>query len=271
MTVTAETNGTFWNVTRDEYDADETCVRSSSLKLFMENRPLYYAQEVARTEPRREPSPNMQFGTALHEWLLEGKQSWIVWSEGSRATKAWKEFKAANAGKVILDAEDHNTILRMTEVVKSRPLAWELLGADGFPEHAAKWQHESGVWCKCLWDRLLFDGTIPDLKTVADPDRDFFYRQVRDYGYDISATFYLMGRAAVMPEVQAPFKWVSACTKFPHRVLVHDIDHLDVMAAKQRIDAALWALAKCRETGDWSDPEEQEVLTVRIPGHYYGR
>jgi hypothetical protein len=268
---TAEATGTFWNVTREEYDADDTCVRSSALKTFIEDRELYEAENVSKVLTRGESTPNQQFGTSFHAWLLEARKDWVVYTGGSKQTKEWKEFKTAHAGTTILTVDENNSLLKMADAVRANPLARELVEAGGFPESAGKWQHSSGVWCKCLWDRLLFDGTTIDIKTVGDPSDEFFGRQVRSYGYDISAAFYIQGRRAILGMADAPFKFITVCTEPTYRVRVRQLDPLDIEIAHRTIDAALGALARCRETGDWSDPEAAIVHTVQIPGRYYGR
>lgn len=268
MSTTLEA-GTFWDVTRDEYDADETCLRSSALKTFIEDRDVYREQYVTKTLPPFKASDAMKFGTAFHAWLLEGTKPWVVCTI-PKTGNAWKEFKAAHAGQAILDVEDNNSILRMADAVRANPLALELIEAGHFPENAGKWQHKSGVWCKLLTDMLHFDGTIVDIKTVADPTPYFFAKQVRDYGYDISAAFYMQGRKAIIG-VDGAFKFITVCTKPTYKVMVHELDPIDIEIANRTIDSALESIAKCRESGDWSDPETKVVHTVQIPGRFYGR
>lgn len=269
---TVQDAGTFWDVTRDQYDADETCLRSSHMKSFIDDRELYAAENITKTVPRRESTPGMRFGTSFHGWLLEGVQDWVTYTgKGSKQTNEYKDFKAAHAGRTILDVDEHNTILRMTDAVRANPTARELVEAGGFPESAGKWQDEkTGVWCKCLWDRLLFDGTIIDIKTVGEPSDEFFARQVRNYGYDISAGFYMRGRAAILG-TDGPFKFITVCTEPVYRVRVRELDPIDIEVSHRTIDAALEGIAKCRESGDWSDPEAKVVHTVQIPGRFYGR
>lgn len=86
--MTTLTDG-LWNVTADEYHADRTRVRFSSLKDFDRNPELYYKRWVTG-ELKSSESDSLKIGSALHCSLLEPskwEERYIIAPKVDRRTK----------------------------------------------------------------------------------------------------------------------------------------------------------------------------------------
>ena len=81
---------------REEYDADQSRVRSTNLKKILSGQgPAKYHTDVMCRGNRAkydddDQSRAMVLGGLLHEWVLEDKRLWFVTST-RRNTKAWRD------------------------------------------------------------------------------------------------------------------------------------------------------------------------------------
>jgi hypothetical protein len=182
-------------------------ISHSRLEVFRKRPEKYYKQYIERSE-KRAGSSAYDFGTAAHTLILEGHEKYTeetaVWTGGNKvkAKAAWEQFKEANAGKLIVSAEEDVAVFDVLGAVRRHPEASALLSA-GEPE--VSWRVKSSVLplplqCRTDWFNPngceLTDGRpyILDLKTTESLDDDE-YRNFQDsfvkYGYHRQAGFYM--------------------------------------------------------------------------------
>lgn len=156
------------------------------------------------------PTPSLLFGQAAHKLLLEPDtfhDDFAVAPKFNLRTNAGKEameaFKADNAGKTIISAEDYSKASLMALKCRSDPDTFRLL--HGEHELPIFWTDgQTGEECKCRLDVLtqLEDDGVPvivDYKTTSDARTDSFMRSIYKYGYHFQSGMYGAG-------VQAKFQ-----------------------------------------------------------------
>jgi len=161
--------GLFSTMPAEQYHAIEA-MSSGGIKKMLQS-PLHY--KLMRDTPN-EPTPAMQFGTAVHAGALEPytfSERVVAAPEVNKRTKdgkaEWDAFAAANAGKVVLSADDYARALRCIEAVGNHPGAMRLLHGSR-REVSLFWIDDTyKVPCKVRLDVWNFGGIV-DLKTTQD-------------------------------------------------------------------------------------------------------
>ena len=123
---------------------------------------------------------------------------------------------------------------------------------------------EYDVIRRCRWDRLGDDGIGVDLKTSKSSDPAALPKHVVEYGYDLSAAWYLAVAAGLGVEIAA-YALVFVESTEPHPVVVAELsaDFLDRGAA-----LAAKALTRYRhslDTGIWPAYCDDDFLTIHPP------
>jgi hypothetical protein len=209
----------------------------------------------------------MEMGTAIHEELL--LESWlhsyveipasVLSSSGSKAGNAWKEFKAANAGRVLLKSAEIDSLLTVMAAIGEHELASSLLEPQegDFSEITIAAEApilittEDGVEESTLPVRSRLDflspkrGRIVDLKTAGDmSDRAMRYKAV-DAGWPIQAQFYRKMCHALFGQ-WFDVDFVVAETKEPYRVEVWTPSAETLEQANAEIENALQEISSRR-------------------------
>lgn len=240
-------------MTNAEYHADRTAVSSTQLKVMSKRTPAHFQQYF---KEKRNATPSMEFGSAVHTALLEPErfaQEYVVSINVDRRTKDGKEqaaaFEAANAGKTIISADDYDDIRKMVRLLRDRSEV-EILLDDSDVEVSMFWEDpDTRVLCKCRPDAL---GTlaISDLKTTDDASPEEFIWTARKYGYDLSAAFYVDGVKAVTG-VELPFVFIVVEKTAPYGVALYEAPEEMLNSGRAKYKAALAKIAECRRTGIW--------------------
>lgn len=164
--------------------------------------PLHYWQQYLNPErEKREPTPAMVIGTAIHTAVLEPGEfgnRYHVAPVVDRRTKDGKAEwqlaldKAEAAGADLISFDDAQTCMRIAEQVRSHPTAAKVF-ANGQAELSAYWTDaETGVLCKCRPDWLNLP-LVVDVKSTEDASRDAFMRSAWNYRYWVQAAWYVDG------------------------------------------------------------------------------
>lgn len=215
--------------------------------------------------PDRPPESNEShyaIGKAAHDLVLDGvgwPDRYHVLPAGfSRAkTKAMAaeiaEADAAEAaGKTILKADDHATVLGMAAAIQRHPIH-KALGR-GKAEQTIVWKDsETGVWLRCRPD-FLPDAkrAVPDYKTTASAHPDDFAASVAKFGYHQQAALYLDGIAAVFgADADRQFYFIAQEKDAPYVVQPFALDVESVEWGRRLNRKAIRTFAQCLETGKW--------------------
>jgi hypothetical protein len=254
-----------WDVTPAQYHADRTAESSSTLKVFRESVPLYHGRYVTGSIPHSEPSAQMALGTAVHV---------LFFQPVPRTTRAGKQahedFAASLAGRD-MTVVTASQALAATEMVKSAlangcfKSALGALGDSGEVEKAVRWRHPTGVWLKCMFDKLTpYDGTVYELKTSAHPLPRQWPREVLNYGYHHQAALYLEGAFRVFGFESTHIHLVIGSTP-PYEAVAYTLDEEALeLAARQNLET-LERLADCRRYDSWGSRWADRVHAVSLP------
>ena len=256
--------GVFYGLPAEHYHAVEAMSSSGAKKML--RSPAHY--KLMRTQAS-EPTAAMQFGTAVHEGVLEPKtfaERVVAAPEINRRTKAgqeeWAAFQAANAGRLVLAADDHARALRCIDAVRSHPAASKLL--DGAHTEVSLFWHDGRykVPCKMRADALNFGGLI-DLKTTQDASADGFARQAASLLYHLQAAFYCSGSEHVLNASPEFFAFVAVESEEPHAVAVYALPSNAILAGQHLANVALERYAAALAAGVWPGyPDTIETLQL---------
>lgn len=244
-----------------EYHQDPTSVSASGMKSLLRS-PAHFLHE--RTHPKT--STAMDLGSVAHSMVL-GTGCEYVAIEGNRNRN---DVKAAIAeaeaeGKVVLKPEQLSAAERMADAVLTHRHAARLLASPGRSEVSMFWQDPvHDVIRRCRWDRLTDAAIGVDLKTAASADPATLPKRIVEYGYDLSAAWYLEVAAGLDIELAA-YALVFVEATEPHPVVVAELSgpFLDRGAALAR--KALTAYRRCLDTGQWPAYADHDFLTLHPP------
>lgn len=222
-----------------------------------------------RTE-RREPTPAMQFGTAVHAGVLEPETFDRVVVESPRfdartnAGKAGRaEFAAANAGRVILSPDDFARARRCIDAIRAHPAARALL--DGGEVETSLFWHDARfrVPCKARLDARNHGGIV-DLKTTTDASPDEFARSIASWGYHRQAAHYFSGCEHLLDATPAFFAFIAAESEPPFGVACYSLPGAAILAGAHSMSRALERYAAALAAGEWPGYPDT-IDTIALP------
>jgi len=249
------------------------------LKVFIEDgRREYEARFVTHTKAPPPPSDSMRLGSLAHAMILEPDKvvegyavipNDVLSVSGTRAGAKWKEFEAANAGKTLMKASEYRDVCDMIDSVAKKCGPW-FAGAIGKAEYEIRWTDKhSGLPCKARIDFLVPRFTL-DFKTAKSSSPKAFRGAVKIYRYDIQEAHYTNGVEETTGET-TDFLFVVVKSESPFQCRVYRTPEFENVPDWRRIDKswgrlcrqeAMLQLAKCYETGDFSDPFENDVMVL---------
>ena len=159
--------------------------------------PLHYWHRYINPDAQPpEPTPAMEFGTAVHSIILEPdlfNSEYALAPSINRTTKAGKEAwaEASTSGKKLVAADTLESLLAIRESIFSHPIAKKALEAPGVAESSIfAIDPETGLELKCRPDYLTEGNWIVDLKTTTDASLAEFQRSVSKYRYHVQSAHY---------------------------------------------------------------------------------
>lgn len=256
----------------DDYEAWS----QSMLKTFLDRRRLaeaYYILGIAQEPPDNSP---IRKGTATHTALLEPHRferlvvkypPGILAKNGAVSTNEAKAFRDEHekAGRVVLKDAEYAAVRAMAESVKRTLAEW--LDAPSCKEEVVYWADEStGLPCKSRLDwRIETDETnvVLDLKSTGEASPSAFRQRVKSNRYWLQDSQYRDAATSINGK-PTDFYFVVVEDSFPYACAIHRLDIDAAGAARSTRANALQAVAKCRETGDWSEPWESSVNPLSL-------
>ncbi len=218
-----------------------------------------------------EPTPPLVFGAAFHCAMLEP----VVFAETYavepnfgdcrfKEAKAERDrWRAANAGKLPLSANDAATIAGMSASVRAHPLASRMI-RDGAPELTLRWRDaDTGLECRARADYFVPTLRMAvDLKTTVDASAEEFRRSVAKYGYHRQDAFYRSAFAAVGCPLDH-FVFVAVEKEPPYAVAVYSLDGEATLKGSESIARDMTTLERCFRENDYPGyPCEIQTLTI---------
>lgn len=237
----------------------EKIVSSHKIINFIKNQVLFAINEAG---PEREETASMAIGSAVHKFILEGKEAFdaeymIGGLINPKTGKAYgidsdkqREYMA-QMGKKIVSDELYADILDMYNNVKNHDLACQLL--TGHIAEGVIRGEINGVRCQVRPDAINIFG-MTDLKTCDD--LDFFEYDIKNYRYDLGSSFYnyAIGEAT---GILIPTYIVAVEKIKSHRVGVWEVSEHTMAKARHVIDLALEDMETARETGIYKSNFEE--------------
>ena len=208
-------------------------LRYSYLKYLLTSKKAY-----AYALSGKDPTKQMIFGSCLHNYMLEEGNKIAVWKgQGTRATKAYKEFEEQNTDKYILLPDEYKQIKEMSDAVEEHKTAGILY----------KKVLKNRIEEKILWKHLDYDISstidgsciaeikgkkticIIDLKTIGKKNKlevDKYQWVIKDMHYDMQAYMYIQAyKQAHSPnkDIDFLFCWIFIPTKPPYDIILTSI------------------------------------------------
>ena len=267
-----------WQYTQQEmpseqYHSRTHHVSNSMLSVFLRSRREYEAYYVAKTHDPPGATKAMQLGTVAHAAILEPHilddvcmeiPARVLTAQGHRRGKAWTEFRAEHADRILLNSNEMKAVRGMFAAVYANPIASRVLTSDGPTEASIFWTcAESGTDRRCRLDKLALP-FVCDVKTIAELSPQAFARSAARFGYHRQAAYYMDGVKAMHGQ-QPTFLFAAVCTKPPYRCHVYQLDEAAIDLGRAAVRDGLTQLRACQEHDDWFDPEEGQITDVGLP------
>lgn len=219
-------------------------------------------------------SDALDFGKVAHRLVLGDGDSFAVSpfeSFRSNEAKAWKAEQEA-AGVVVISADDLAKAQAMAAAVRAHSWAGKLF-TDGKPEQSLYWtDQETGVLCRARYDwmRNVAEGRrllIPDYKTARSANPLTFARSSADFGYYISAAFYVQAAQALGLDPDPAFLLVAQEKTEPYLVTVCEFSEDDLELGRSLVRKGLRIYAQCLEADTWPGYSDG-VVTLELPTYH---
>lgn len=252
----------------DEYHADniaDTPTLSATIATTLcAQTPAHAWANHPKLNPNyeREEKPHYDLGTIVHQLLLEGHTNSLVAidADNYRTNAAKEERDAAYAaGLTPILVRELPRVQAMVDAVTDRLAGHEAdppLFSDGLAERTLVWEEAGGVVCRARLDWLRDDrAAIDDLKTTgrsADPEA--CSRMLFGLGYDVRASFYLRGLAAVVGPVvagMAEFRWCFIETEPPYALSVVSPGPDVLAVGDAKVEYAINRWRECLKADVW--------------------
>lgn len=218
---------------------------------------------------RHEDTPALRFGTAFHCAVLENDRFNATYTviEGDRRTSAVKASikEAKDAGKTVLDADDFNALMNMSQAVFKNPICAALLRGS-LKEHSV-FAELDGVRVKCRPDGWSTEkGVLFDLKSTEDASPEGFARTVAKYRYHVQDAFYrhVVASATNCDADDLSFIFIAVEKKPPFAVALYQLDELAALQGWVDAREDLRRYKAAKESGKWCGYSPR-IETLSLP------
>jgi hypothetical protein len=211
-------------------------------------------------------SAAMRFGSAVDLALKGQLDDVIVNPHEDGRTKAAKEFKQLNEGKLVLTQSEMDRVLSCVSAVKVHP-AVQSLNLHMLESDKPLFGMYQGFQIKGLPD-WSFGGTVIDLKTTSGlVDSQNFARTVDNFHYDLQAAVYCE-LAKQAGDCNPSFFWIVVESDRPHDVAVYKATERILEVGYAKLNHALHNYRKAA-IGEFLGTQ-QFVAALEMPA-WYGR
>lgn len=245
-------------MTENEYNLAEGIRRSDLWK--MEESPEKFKYFL---DHPTEQTPAMAFGSACHKMILEtadfGSEyavAPIVDKRTKEGKLMWETFLQDNEGKIIVSADDADTMMLMENTLEHCPLARQLIRGKGETEQAFFWtDKQTGEKCKVKCDRIVTYKRrkyIIDYKTTLAADTFHFNSEIWKRGYYMQAGMYAEGMKVAKKMRKLPgFLFVAQEKKAPFSVNVIEVSEEVMNAGVAKFHELLEKYHNCKALDVW--------------------
>lgn len=224
----------------------------------------------------------MDIGTAAHCALLEPHRyaaEYVLLPDiADRRASEYKKASAAHGKDLVLVGAEPGNIAAMQAAVNWNPRAKLLLQSPGYNEISVfATDPESGILCRCRFDRLMIDeeGQFVgvDLKKTRDAEPAQFSRSIAQYRYHVQAAYYADVFEWATGHKLSRFWFVAIEDKAPNCLICRFVDDESTAIGRSdyRSDITLYTL--CTELNQWpgyADPENDDDCSIGLPSWAIG-
>jgi exodeoxyribonuclease VIII len=245
----------------NEYYHASPAIGSSRLKQVLKCPALYHANVPMKA------SAAMDLGTVVHAMVLEPDEDVAVIApafsgKGSMAARA--EFKANNAGRIVMTAAEMAKAQAMASNVLALPDVGDILSVAQC-EHSGWYEDpETGLACKYRPDCRVPWACL-DLKSAADASPAGFSRAIETFGYHISAAHYLIGEHEVSGVDHETFCFLVVENTAPYLAASYVLDAESLALGRWQRAKALAMIKACTEANDWPSYGNSQVSYIGVP------
>lgn len=272
------------NFPRESYSAVQAINPSSLAKGLRPDGIDPLAIKNAYEKKFGKSSDSMDRGTLAHMILLQPERLDVdvaIWGDdATRRGKAWDEFQAANAGKLIIRQKDYDFVTAVMRRWEGNPRLKKLV--EGLSPETAVFTHED-VWipnqitrdmlkirvaCKGQIDAISVQRKlIVDIKTTeAGIDRRSVHKTIRDFCYREKMAMYR--RWAARETGSEPSDWVCynlfLSLGSDPGMHIAEIDNDALEWGQERMLSSLRSVITCIDRNDWPVPIAESTVGVEM-------
>jgi hypothetical protein len=245
----------------EQYHAAEG-ISSSAVKTVANSTLAHWKGEV------RESKTAFDLGTAVHSLVLEPHLDNVVCGPDDRRSVDWKaKYRAATMnGQLLLTSGDFEQARSMSGAVLNNENVRLMLENKSTVIEASFFADDpdTGVKVKTRPDAFVRDRSLViDIKTTLDASPAGFQREIRKYGYDMQAAFYLR-TLRLAGEDADQFMFVAVEKKPPYAVCIHILSDAYLQYAHERVIHTLHRIAQAEAAGEFPT-DWPAVNVVQLP------
>lgn len=187
-------------------------------------------------------------GSAVHALVLEPQKNIVLRGPEDRRGNKWKEAQLAADldGKILLTEGDYDLAQAIAAPVINHEVVKGWIADPSFVAEGSFFAEDylTGVKMKCRPDGYLVgSGIVFDIKTTRDASPEGFPREIRNYNYDLQASYYLrcLQQAGYMATT---FVFVAVEKEPPYAVGLHALTEGYLAVADARVTATLEKISR---------------------------
>lgn len=271
--------GIYPNLSNEDYHGHKESISRSGIMDFDESPYLYWAKHLNPNRPPREATKAMDFGTALHTFVLEPTlfenqycleppyeetpKRVLLKNVGRPAYEAYKAEKAKidfinnkrkeehedavlEKGKLVLSLNDYHLLQNMKQALMNHAEAWELIQG-GIYEQSYFWKDkESGLLVKARPD-ILHNNMYVDLKSCDSASTRAYQKAMVTHGYHIQGSMVQDGVREL--EGRDLHAVINICIekKYPHQIGIKIISYEALEIGRKKYKKVLLDLSRAIE------------------------
>lgn len=264
--------GIYDGISNDAYHGG-VGLSKSGLDVLARSPLHFWAKYLDPNRERREPTPAMVLGTAIHTAVLEPGEftkrhhvAPVVDRRTKDGKATWEEAtaRAAEAGADLISAADFETCMAISRQVREHPTARKVFG-HGQAELSCYWTDaETGVLCKCRPDWLNMP-LVVDLKSTEDASAEGFAKSAWNYRYWVQAAWYMDGIEQAVGERPDAFVFGAFEKAAPYACAFYFADDAMIQFGRAEYRRLLRIYADCLSADRWPG-YTTDVTPLGVPG-----
>ncbi len=260
-----------YDISNEEYHASAGISRSGILE-FKKSPKHFWHKYINPAYVSKPATPALLFGSAVHCYILEPekfRKEYFISEKNphhgsSTLGKAYKaDMLERSAGKILLEMEDFNEIVRMADVLQSDPQANQLI-SDAQYEKSIYWiDPATQLLCKVRPD-IMHNNFIVDLKTTNDASYREFQRSFYNYGYHLQLAMMHEAIMHTQDKYMSNFIDLAIEKTEPYAYAIYPIDESAIEQGLNEFHLYLSQMKECFDKNNWPSYKTQ---TLSLPAY----